>query len=176
LADEVSDLRQRQLALQARFGGTLHKVVHLTCQRCAIEDERRIANPIRQLEALHTVPPFPIVAVSLIQHTHPFWRTRLLRWRIRVTDELHRFCTLVDSALTQAGAALHYAFSTSRDPKPVTALEGVPQADLDSYLATAKYPHHLFYARQVVLSRIWGRGTFEILSRIQLESDVTTVL
>lgn len=173
-ADEVPNLRQRQLALQASFGGRPHQVVHLTCQRCAIEDARS-TDLIREVETLRTVPPVAIVAVSLIQFPHSFWGTRLLRWQIQVTDELHHMCTLVDSALTRAGATLHYAFSTSRKLKPVTALEDIPQADLEGYLATAEYPHHLFYARQVVLSRILGRGRFDILARIKLEPDDTTL-
>jgi hypothetical protein len=93
---------------------------------------------------------------------------RLLRWHVRVTDALHRFCTLVDDTLTYAGATLHYPFSTSWEPKSVTALEKIPQIDPISDLANTEYPHHLFYACQVVLSRVIGRGAFEILAQTRL--------
>ena len=36
--DEIADLRQRQAALQARFGGCPHERVHLTCQRFELQD------------------------------------------------------------------------------------------------------------------------------------------
>ena len=40
--DEIRLLRQRQLALQARFGGKPIENVHLTCQRFESQDERSI--------------------------------------------------------------------------------------------------------------------------------------
>ncbi len=166
--EEAACLRQRQLALQARLGGQPHETVHLTCQRFTLGDESRVTGLIDQVTKLHTQLPFAIIAVSLIQFEHAFWGTRLLRWQVRVTDELHRFRTLVDDTLTQAGATLHYPFSTSREPWSATALENIPEIDLDSYLAHAEYPHHLFYACQVVLSRIVGRGAFEILAQARL--------
>jgi hypothetical protein len=173
-AEEAICLRQRQLTLQARFGGQPHEQVHLTCQRFALQDESRVTGLIHQLAKLHTQPPFAIVAISLAQYEHQFWGTRVLRWHVRVTDKLHRFCTLVDDTLTQAGATLHYPFSTSWEPKSLTALENIPQIDLDSYLANTEYPHHLFYACQVVLSRIVGRGAFETLAQTRLDSTEET--
>ena len=97
---------------------------------------------IRRLKRqLSTCTPFAIVALSLVQYEHAFWGTRILRWHVNVTDELYRFCVLVDSALAESGAELHYPFSTSREPKHATALEDVPEADLDAYLRFLQVIH-----------------------------------
>lgn len=164
--DELPTLRQRQLALQARFGGRPHEVVHVTCQRFTLPDGRPVEGLIRQFKRrIATCAPFPIVATSLIQYEHAFWGTRILRWLVRVTDELHRFCVLVDETLAAGGATPHYTFSASRAPKHMTALEDVPEADLDGYQPETPYPHHLFTARTAVCSLLKGQGAFEILAR-----------
>jgi hypothetical protein len=70
--DEVVDLRQRQAALQARFGGCPQERVHLTCQRFELQDEHPLPDLIRRLRSgLVAVRPFPIVAVSLVQPVSP---------------------------------------------------------------------------------------------------------
>ena len=167
-AQEAICLRQRQLALQARFGGQPHELVHLTCQRFTLGDESRVNGVIDRVVGLHTQPPLDLVAISLIQFEHAFWGSRLLRWQVRVTDELHCFCRLVDDILTQAGATVHYPWSTSWENKSVTALENVPPVDLDSSLAETEYPHQLFDVCQVVLSRIADQSVFEILAQARL--------
>jgi hypothetical protein len=167
--DERPRLRRLQQTLQVRCGGRPHTPVHLTCQRFDVDDERALARLVPKVRtALHGCPPFPLVAISLIEVASPFWGTRLLRWQVRVTDELHRFCALLDEALVAGGARLHYPHSAGWDPKRVTALEDIPEAETAGHVPGVAYPHHLFHARQVVLSRIAGARDFEILDRFAL--------
>jgi len=170
--EELPALRQRQLALQTRFGGRPHEVVHLTCQRFTLPAGRPVEDLLPRLKRrLSTCDPFPIAATSLIQFESPFWGVRLLRWLVRVTDELHRFCVLVDDTLAEDSAELHYPYSASREPKHLTALEDVPAADLDGYLRETSYPHHLFTTRIAVCSLLKGQDAFEILARWSLGSS-----
>lgn len=167
--DESAELRQRQISLQALFGGRPHECVHLTCQRFELQDEYLLPDVIRNLQsALLTVQPFPIIAVSLIQLDHPFWQSRLLRWRIQGTSELQCFGATVEEALVTMGITPHFSHTSGWRPTLVTALEAIPEANLDRHLGGMLFPHHLFVARQVVLSRIKGRGDFQILGTIQL--------
>jgi hypothetical protein len=169
--DELPRLHQLQCSLQARYSGRPHTPVHLTCQRFDVEDETALSLLGSQVRsALDGSPPFPIVATSLVEVASPFWGTRLLRWLIRVTDELHHFCALVDDALVAGGARLHYPHSAGWDPRHVTALEDIPEAETAGHVLGVAYPHDLFLARQVVLSRITGVRDFEILDRLALSS------
>ena len=77
--DELPALLQRQLALQARFGGRPQKDMHLTCQRFSLPDDRLLEDLIRRLETRLSAPaPFPIVALDVMQYNSPFWDTDLL--------------------------------------------------------------------------------------------------
>jgi hypothetical protein len=171
--EEIIELRQRQMNLQARFGGRLHERVHLTCQRFELPDEGLLPGLIQRLRgALVVVRPFPIVAVSPVQSYHRFWGSRLLRWRIRGSGELRRLGIIVEDTLVTAGVRPHFAVASGWEPTVVTALEAVPEVDLDHRPQGILFPHHLFVARQAVLSRIRGRGEFEILETIRLDSVV----
>jgi hypothetical protein len=171
--EEIDELQQRQVALQARFGGRPHERVHLTCQRFELPDEGLLLGLIQHLRrALVAVRPFPIVAVSLVQSYHRFWGSRLLRWRIQYPDDLRRFGLIVEDALAAAGITPHFSVASGWKPTLVTALEAIPEADLDRQPEGISFLHHLFVARQVVLSRIRGRGEFEILETVQLTSVV----
>jgi hypothetical protein len=171
--DEVADLRQRQAALQARFGGRPHERVHLTCQRFELRDEHPLPDLVRLLRSgLGAVRPFPIVAVSLIQYESPFWRSRLLRWRFRPSDDLRRLGRIVERALGAVGITPHFASASGWEPTLLTALEGIPEVDLERYLDDGPFPHHLFTARRVVLSRIRGYRQFEILETVWLAASI----
>ena len=167
--DEIVELRQRQMSLQALFGGRPHERVHLTCQRFELQDEHLLSDVIQRLRSeLVAVGPFPIVAVSLVQLDHSFWQSRLLRWRIQGSDDLRRFGIIVEDALVTVGITPHFLYTAGWEPTLATALEAIPEVNLDSYLGDMSFPHRLFIARQVVLSRIKGRGDFEILETIPL--------
>lgn len=171
--EEIAELRQRQVALEASFGGRPHERVHLTCQRFELPDETLPLGLVQHLRrALVAVRPFPIVAVSLVQSYHRFWGSRLLRWRIQYADDLRRFGLIVEDALAAAGITPHFSVASGWEPTLVTALEAIAEVDLDGHLSHMPFPHHLFVARWAVLSRIRARGEFEILEKIRLDSVV----
>ena len=68
------------------------------------------------------------------------------------------------------GITPHFLVTSGWESTLVTALEGIPGTYLGSYLGDMPFPQHLFIAWQVVLSRIKGRGEFEILETIQLSN------
>jgi len=167
--EEIAELRQRQTALQARFGGRPHERVHLTCQRFELPDEALPLGLVQHLRrALVAVRPFPIVAVSLVQCYHSFWGSCLLRWCIQYPKDLRRFGLIVEDALIAAGVTPHFSVASGWEPTLVTALEAIPEMDLDRHPGSISFPHHLFVVQRVVLSRIRGRGEFEILETVQL--------
>jgi hypothetical protein len=169
--DEIADLRQRQAALQARFGGCPQERVHLTCQRFELRDEHSLPDLVRLLRSgLVAVRPFSIVAVSLVQLEHPFWRSRLLRWRIQSSDDVRRLGRIVERALGAVGITPHFAPASGWEPTLLTALDGIPEVNLERYQDDIPFPHHLFTARRVVLSRIRGYRQFEILGTVRLAS------
>jgi hypothetical protein len=166
---EIDELRQRQVGLQARFGGRLHERVHLTCQRFELPDEGLLPGLIQHLRrVLVAVRPFPIVAVSLVQSYHPFWDSRLLRWCIQYPNDLRRFGLIVEDVLIAAGITPHFSVASGWEPTLVTALEAIPEVSIDRHPGGISFPHHLFVARWVVLSRIRARREFEILGTVQL--------
>jgi hypothetical protein len=168
-ADEIAGLCERQKSLQSRFGGRPHEPVHLTCQRFELPEERPLPSLLDRLRLkLAGVPAFPIVATSIVQMEHPFWETRLLRWQIRGTRALRHFVALVDECLVEMGIRPHYPLTREWGPGLVTALEQIPKLDPDRELDGLDFPHPLFTARQVVISRIKGQKQFEVLGRLGL--------
>jgi hypothetical protein len=167
--EEIPALRQRQAALQARFGGRPHARVHLTCQRFELPECVSPAELIQRLtERLAGMPPPPVVATSLVPFESPFWGSRLLRWQIAPTAPLRRLQALLEEALASMDIALHYPSGANWTPSLVTALEGIGASDQESPLEMPAFPHLLFTARHVTLSRIVARGRFEILARLDL--------
>jgi hypothetical protein len=163
--DGTSFLHERQLALQALFGGRPHETVHLTCQRFDARGQTESHIIQRLRTAFAAIRPFPIIAASLVQFYSPFWETHLLRWSIQNTTAFQRCRTVIQSTLTELGITAHYP--PERVPL-VTALEDIPAVSLDDHLRGMVFPHQLFIARQVVLSRIKGPREFDVLDRLTL--------
>ncbi|UCC88131.1 MAG: hypothetical protein JSV81_02195 [Anaerolineales bacterium] len=163
---EINRLRQRQAALQARFGGVPIKHVHLTCQRFACRDKGLLGAFVRNLaRALEPLEPFPLTAIALKPRYVSFRQTNILKWEIQVTQELEGFVASVEQALMAAGIAPLYksGFVSSQ----ITALKDVPEPEPGD-LAAQVFPQHLFAAGRVVLSRIDGPNAFELLAELRL--------
>ena len=165
--DEIIEIRQRQKSLQRLFGGRFHDRVHLTCQRFELSaKDSRLPQVMQCLRTrLATVQPFSVSAVSLLGFDSQFWQTRLLRWRIEVTEEVQYLCRRIEEGLEAMDIEPHFR---SFSPTLVTALEDIARIDLDQALKGMIFPRYLFTVRQMVISRILGRGEFEILEIIQL--------
>jgi hypothetical protein len=141
----------------------------LTFQRFELKDDSRVASIVRSLVAsLVGLSPIPLVAVSLAQLEPPFWGMRQLRWQIRASDDLTRLGRRTEQGLVAAGVTPHFHFEQTWTPSLVTALDEVPELDLEAHLAELTFPHPLFTGRWMVVSKILGRGRFEILDRIEL--------
>lgn len=165
-AHEIDRLRQRQVALQARFGGQPIKHVHLSCQRFACQDEGLLGAFVQNLSrALADLEPFPLTAVALRPHYTSIRQTNILKWEIRVTQELEGFVASVEQALLAAGIAP--LFRSGFVSSLVSALKDIPEPG-QSDLTSEVLPQHLFAAGQVVLSRIHGPNAFEVLVELRL--------
>ena len=168
-AQEINQLRQRQVALQARFGGVPIEHVHLTCQRFACQDKGLLGAFVQNLSrALEPLEPFPLTAIALKTRHVSFRQTNILKWEIQVTQDLKGFVARVEQALMAAGIAPLYrsGFVSSQ----VTALKDVPEPGPGD-LAAEVFPQHLFAADRVVLSRIHGPNAFEILFEMRLKTE-----
>ena len=166
----TGDLYHRQLALQARYGGTLIQPIHLTCQRFTGEDERHWQPLLAYLrQNMDAVMPFPLTAVALQTLAVPVLQTTILKWAIAMTPGLLQFQALIEDALDASGIAGHYApgFVSSL----VAALRDITPPPPAQPLYDPTLPYPLFSADQLVLSRILGPNQFAILAT--LSSNVT---
>ena len=165
--DEIIYLRQRQMPLQALFGGSPIENVHLSCQRFEAQDERLLQGLVQNLNsALSAVQPFALTALGLETLYAQVRQTNILKWRIQVTPDLQRFIESVENVLIATGITPLY--TSGWVPSLVSALKGVPEINLNSVPNTIAFPYHLFTAHKVVLSRIDGPNEFEVLATIQL--------
>ena len=167
--EEINQLRQRQISLQSLFRGIPIEDVHLTCQRFACQDEYLLQRFAQNLtRPLATVEPFPFTALSLRTLHSPLRQTNILKWHVQVTEDLRRFVAIVEHTLLATGITPLYpsGFVSSL----VAALRGVSELSSDDLSSYNAFPHHLFTAGKVVLSKINGLNEFEILATIPLSA------
>ncbi|MGD2179011.1 MAG: hypothetical protein PVG71_14450 [Anaerolineae bacterium] len=168
--DDVSEVRRQQRELQGVLGGRIHEPVHLTVQRFRLGDGRPWQELMRHLlTELGALRSFSVVAVSLAQMEHPFWGSRLLRWRIGATAGLRAFCKAVEGLLFERGIVPHFPLEGGWEPQYVTALEEIEAGELDGRRDVLRFPCRLFEARRVVLSRVEGQRRFRTLGESGLE-------
>jgi len=167
---EVPALRQSQFYLQAVFGGHPAKEIHLTCQRFAFTNPQTSSDVVRHMrEFCATLKPIPIIGVSLMQWKPRYSLVHMLRWQIRLSDELRDFCAQLETVLKAAGAKPLYI--PGRFPTLITALEEIPNAPMDpNRLADSDFPHQLFLGQRVVLSKIMGVDVYETLDAFPINS------
>ena len=168
---EIDQLRQHQLSLQAKFGGTLVQQHHLTCQRFASQDKQLLKNFQKNITSiLATMKPFSLTALSLQTLYLPIRQTNILKWNIEVTDELRQFVAAVEQALTDLRIKPLYkpGFVSSL----LAALEGVPDLDEESLTQYRGFPHHLYHGERMILSQICGPNEFKTLASIPLSSSI----
>jgi 2'-5' RNA ligase len=165
-ADDLPHLRRLQADLQAVYGGRPHDPVHLTCQRFD-DPGSQVSRVIQELrQRLTGLPPIPIRAAAVKTVDHSFWRTRLLRWKIEVTDDLRRLLAQIEAGLQAAGVQPHYPLGQGWVPTLVTALEDVDGAV--HLPGPNPAPQFLFTARTASVSQITGWREFNVLERIPL--------
>ena len=169
--EDMPGIHQLQTSLQMQVGGRIHRRVHLTCQRFSIEDGASTKALVRQLAArIAPLPPIPVRAGAFVVMESVFWKTRLLRWQIQVTEEMRRLLTAIEAGLASAGVQPHYRVVEVARSMLVTALEDLPE-EVNLRPAKEGLPLSLFTGRRVVLSRIVGQRRFEILATLPLGGD-----
>jgi hypothetical protein len=160
---DLPALRQSQFYLQAVFGGHPTPEIHLTCQRFESSDPQTSSAVVEHLQRFcATLKPIPIIGVSLMQWKPRYSLVHMLRWQIRLTDELRNFCAQLEETLKAAGAKPLYI--PGRFPTLVTALEEIPNSPMDpNRLADSDFPHQLFLGQRIVLSKIIATDVYETL-------------
>ena len=165
---ELLKLRQRQACLQARFGGQIYPELHVTYQRFAVADRRRLTAVLTVFEeALSQVPPFQIGTGSLALFYAPFWKSHVLKWVVQPRPSWLAFRSACEDALIEVGCALHYP---PEQHATCTALVQVPMVPVEELAAHLGVPFALFGARRVVLSQIEGTGEFTTLREFELSA------
>jgi hypothetical protein len=167
--EEINQLRQRQISLQSLFRGIPIQDVHLTCQRFACQDEYLLQGFVQNLtRPLAVIEPFPFTALSLKTLHSPLRQTNILKWHVQVTEDLRCFVAIVEHTLLATGITPLYPSGCVSSL--VAALRGVPELSSDDLSSYNAFPHHLFTAGKVVLSKINGLNEFEILVTIPLSA------
>ena len=142
---EITEIEVRQRTLQGAFGGDLHLPVHYTCQRFSVSGDEQLQRFITQwVLVLQQTDPFPIVAEGLIQLNSPFWLRRLLRWQIQLSDPILNFVEMLEHVLIKVGIQPDFPLHETWRPNRVTALEYIPEIDLDDSQQRFGLPYHLF--------------------------------
>lgn len=166
-AEENNALLQRQEALRSQHGGRVINAVHLTCQRFEIPPGGSLRQMKRYLtEELAGTPPFRLMADGLEQIDSVFGGMYVLKWRSNPSPELRNLINKVRTGLERSGMLPLYAVGFI--PELVTALESVKPYDMSKFDLSI-FPHPLFTASKLRVTRIWGPDNFESLGEIVWE-------
>jgi hypothetical protein len=163
--NEIRRLRQRQLGLQAHYGGQPIEHVHLTCERFLCPDKTKIPDLVQRLaHDLAQVEPFTLTACALETLYVPMLQCHILKWEIEISQELGHMVQLLRALLSETGMSLLYApeFVSSL----VSALKDLSQRIPDRLDCDMPYP--LFTVNRVLLSEILAPNEFKIMAAIDL--------
>jgi hypothetical protein len=164
---ENEKLLKRQEELRSLHGGRVITAVHLTCQRFEIPPGGSLRLMKRCLaEALAGSPTFPLMAHGMEQIDSVFGGMYVLKWRSNPCLELRHLIGKVRTGLEKSGMLPLYAVSFV--PELVTALESVKPFDMSKFDQTI-FPHPLFTASRLRVTRIWGPDHFESLGEVVWE-------
>lgn len=169
LAEEIASLKARQAMLEGLYGGHSVPLIHLTCQRFSgVENDfsdDHLDALVHEIEELRPAfSPIPVSAVALVPLYVPFERQNVLKWCVRVSDDLRLFADRLRNALKRARiASLYRSWFV---PTLVTALKDLPSIEerIDFHNEVAKFPQHLFTGRRLEISRINARNDYDILA------------
>jgi hypothetical protein len=138
----------------------------LTSQRFAIPNVHSVDDFVYELEnALQSVNAFPLTALAIQTHCVSVLQTRVLKWRIEITDELQHFDATLDSVMASVGLASLYA--PDAIASLVTALRGIEAFSQDELAIADFFPHHLLTVDKIVLSRIDGPDQFTLMKTLR---------
>ena len=167
LTDTPQLLERQQQALQKRYGGSLTRPVHMTCQRFSCTDEKQLTTLKTALtELCAQASLMPVWATELLPFYSEFRAQYVLKCRVYASPSLQQFMTQLETTLQ----TLDLKAQTPWTPELVTLLEGINASEQAPLPCTQK----LFVGQRLVLSRIHGPHAFEPVVNIPLGDDRVT--
>ncbi|MDQ2915443.1 MAG: hypothetical protein M3T56_19630 [Chloroflexota bacterium] len=151
-------IRKRLELLRAEFGGRIVEPLHITLERT---DGRDASGLIAAVHASAPgVRPVPVRGENLFVISSPYRGADVLKLDVARDDELNRAIAEVRSAVRAAGLRSLYGDVRSTT---VTVLERVGRP---GSLERWPLPLELFIADELIVSRIVGASTYDILDRV----------
>jgi len=165
--DEITALRQHQLALQRRYGGEVMNPVHITPQRFTLaHPQQQYQALLDQLEALAAHwQPFKISAGGLLPFHSDYRQAHIIKWKVLPPDEMVSFSSQLEHILTTIGGTSLYP--PGWVSVLVTALTGIDPGTAQDE-PDLSFPQPLFTPSLLTLSKIHGPTEFEVLEQIPL--------
>jgi len=111
-AVEIARVAQKQRALRAQFGGQIVTPIHLTCARFVAHSPQQVRAFSAHIQAnLSNMRSVQLTAlgVQTLQFTHI--NTRILKWRVAITNELQSFVALLAATSISTGVTSLYKFT-----------------------------------------------------------------
>jgi hypothetical protein len=158
----ILDLQRR---LRERYGGSLTRPVHITCQRfrCDLDQLELLQSDLAELCA--GMGPIHLAMDRASPFFSDFRKAKLLKARLKADRPLAEFIRKIEAMLAHLGISPHYPWF----PNLVTLLEGI-----DGHAAGLSFdPDPPFVAADLWLSRIHGPGAYQALFKRSL-GEVTS--
>ncbi|MEK6227080.1 MAG: hypothetical protein AABM40_12420 [Chloroflexota bacterium] len=151
---------ERLERLRSEFGGRIVRPLHLTLERTDGEDASGLTAAVRDYAA--RARPVTVRGEKLFMVTSPYRGGNVLKFHVARSEELGREVDGIRSAIRTAGLRSLYGETRATS---VTVLERVAhQGSLDR--AEWPDPVELFTADELIVSRIVGASTYDVLDRI----------
>ena len=165
---EINQLRRQQVMFKNLLGGRITDLIHLTCQRVELPEDLSLETFLQNLnQAINAyAQTFPLTAASMLPVYSNFRKCYILKWQIEPNDDLRHFTHMLEETLLSMNIQLIYRRGLILTW--VSALEDIPEPVSESILAMATYPHHLFTATRVIISRINGPFDYERLATLSI--------
>ncbi len=162
--DDLDRLQRLQGKLQAQYGGQPVTPIHVTVERFTPIDGKLTQDCIPALnEIISNIEPFQISTDALIQFYAPYWRSYVLRWRVKETDIWNKFRDLLEITLCEVQCPSHF---TRRRHASCTILK------LDNEVTLPANPFEivqpLFVVREFWVSLLTEENQFDILEKLKL--------
>ncbi len=159
-AEHEKAILDTQKWLRKRYGGSLTRPVHITCQRfCCGRDQIELLQANLAELCVRSSP----IWVEM-DRASPFYsnfrRAQLLKARLRADRLLSEFARKIEVILASLGIYPHYPWF----PNLVTLLEDIDEHVVDSSID----PDPPFVADDLLLSRIHGPGSYQTLFKASM--------
>jgi hypothetical protein len=151
---------ERLERLRSEFGGRIVRPLHLTLERTDGEDASGLTAAVRDYAA--RARPVTVRGEKLFMVTSPYRGGNVLKLHVARSEQLGREIDGIRSAVRTAGLRSLYGETRATS---VTVLERVEH---EGSLESAQWANavDLFTADELIVSRIVGASTYDILDRV----------